>query len=111
MYQEMPGPDMEQHTVVNSDRKLIRFRSKQHNLVSIVFVHAVMDPETAAGETPQHCANDIVRAMLCDDYEVIPLRYVLVVWLRVTWPWLYFYLMERRAEKLAPRYRNTTQSI
>lgn len=70
-----------------------------------------MDPETAAGETPQKCAGDIVRAMLCEDNELIPFRYVLVVWLRVTCPWLYFYLMEKRAEKLAPRYRNNTQTI
>lgn len=70
-----------------------------------------MDPETAAGETPQHCANGIVRAMLWGDNEVIPFRYVLVVWLRVTWPRLYFWMLERRAEKLAPRYRSTTQLL
>lgn len=70
-----------------------------------------MDPETAAGETPQKCAGDIVRAMLCGDNELIPFRFVVVVWLRVTWPWLYFHLMKRRAEKLAPRYRSTIQSI
>lgn len=70
-----------------------------------------MDPETAAGETPQQCASGIVRGMLCDNNELIPFRYVLMVWLRVTLPGLYFALMERRAEKLAPRYRNTTQSI
>lgn len=70
-----------------------------------------MDPETAAGETPQKCAGDIVRAMLCGDNELIPFRFVAVIWLRVTWPWLYFHLMERRAEKLASRYRSTIQSI
>lgn len=105
----MHWPDMEQHTVVNSNRKTL-FRPLMWD--SFLFcVATVMDPETAAGETPQQCANGIVRGMLCDDNELIPFRYVLVVWLRVTLPWLYFALMERRAEKLAPRYRNTTQSI
>lgn len=69
-----------------------------------------MDPETAAGNSPQNCAANIVKGLLGGDREQIPFFYLLVIWIRVTWPWLYFRIMEIRAIKQASRYRNT-QSI
>lgn len=66
-----------------------------------------MDPETAAGEPPEKCAKNIIRAMLRGDNELTPFKYLFAIWLRVTCPWLFFRAMEIRAKNLAPRYRNT----
>lgn len=65
-----------------------------------------MDPETESGETPQVYAEKLVNAILCGDKDLIAFPYLIVQWIRVTCPWLYFYLMERRADRLAARYRN-----
>lgn len=65
-----------------------------------------MDPETAAGETPEHCAEGILIALLKGDNDITPVQYLIIKWIRVTFPSLYFFIMERRAKNLAPRYRN-----
>lgn len=67
-----------------------------------------MDPETAGGQKPQECAQDIVRAVLRGDKEIIPLKYIPVLWLRVIIPTVYFEAMKQRAHKLVARY-NATQ--
>lgn len=66
-----------------------------------------MDPETAAGESPEHCAKDIFKAILAEENELFPIQYALVAWLRSTLPPIYFYIMERRARQLQSRYRST----
>lgn len=66
-----------------------------------------MDPETESGETPEEYAKKVMLAILRDDKDLTPFPYVIVQWIRVTFPWLYYYLMERRADRLASRYRNT----
>lgn len=70
-----------------------------------------MDPETESGETPQQYANKVFEAILRGDYELTPFPYGLVHWMRVTFPWLYYALMVRRAERLAPRYRSQYQTV
>lgn len=72
-----------------------------------LFLVAAMDPETESGETPKQYAVKVVNAILRGDKDLTPFPYVIVHWLRVTFPWLYYYLMERRADRLAARYRNT----
>lgn len=69
-----------------------------------------MDPETAAGQQPQECANDILRAMLRGDNEIIPFKFLPVVWLRAILPSIYFRAMNRRARQLAARH-NVTQTV
>lgn len=66
-----------------------------------------MDPETESGETPNQYAAKVVNAILRGQKDLTPFPYIIVQWLRVTFPWLYYYLMERRADRLATRYRNT----
>lgn len=66
-----------------------------------------MDPETEAGEQPKEYAYKLVNAILSGDKELTPFPYSIVHWIRVTFPWLYYYLMARRADRLATRYRNT----
>lgn len=70
-----------------------------------------MDPETASGETPPQYANKVFEAILRGDYELTPFPYPLIVWLRVTFPWLYNFLMIRRADRLASRYRSNFQHV
>lgn len=66
-----------------------------------------MDPETEAGESPDKYATKLVNAILAGDKDLTPFPYSIVHWLRVTFPTLFYYLMERRADRLAARYRNT----
>lgn len=77
---------------------------KYNNIVFLLFL--VMDPETAAGETAEHCAESILVAMLKGDNDITSFQYLIVKWIRVTFPSLFYFIMERRAKKLAPRYRN-----
>lgn len=63
-----------------------------------------MDPETAAGQPPQECAIEILRAMLRGDNEIIPYKFLPVVWLRAIAPSLYFAALNRRAASLADRH-------
>lgn len=69
-----------------------------------------MDPETAAGQRPQECANDILRATLRGDNENMPIKYLPAVWLRALLPSIYFAALNRRAIKLATRH-NVTQTV
>lgn len=59
-----------------------------------------MDPETAGGEKPEEYAYDVVRAILRKDKEVIPWKFVPVVWLRAIFPSVYFQAMKQRYQKL-----------
>lgn len=69
-----------------------------------------MDSETAAGQRPQECANEILRAVLRGDSEIMPMKYLPAVWLRAILPNIYFAAMNRRAIKLAKR-NNVTQTV
>lgn len=69
-----------------------------------------MDPETAAGQRPQECANEILRATLRGDNENMPIKYLPAVWLRALLPSIYFAALNRRAIKLATRH-NVTQTV
>lgn len=66
-----------------------------------------MDPETAAGQTPQEYAYEALRAILREDKEVIPIKFVPVIWLRAFCPSIYFQVMKQRAQKLASRHHIT----
>lgn len=69
-----------------------------------------MDPETAAGQKPQEYAYHAVRAILRQDKEIIPLKFIPVIWLRALFPSIYFQVMKQRAYKLAARH-NVTQIV
>lgn len=69
-----------------------------------------MDPETAGGQKPEECAQDILRGVLRGDKEIIPLKYIPVLWLRVIIPTVYFEAMKQRAQKLAARHNVLQQS-
>lgn len=83
-----------------------------HSLSCLSFAHFLeMDPETAAGETAPQYAGKVFEAILRGDYELTPFPYNIIVWLRVTFPWMYYYLMIRRADRLASRYRGNYQTV
>lgn len=69
-----------------------------------------MDPETAAGQKPDEYAYQVLRAILREDKEMIPLKFVPVLWLRACCPSIYFQAMKQRAQKLAARH-NVTQIV
>lgn len=73
-------------------------------------VFAVMDPETAAGQKPNEYTYDAVRAILRADKEIIPLKFIPVIWLRALCPSIYFQVMKQRAHKLAARH-NVAQTV
>lgn len=69
-----------------------------------------MDPETEAGQRPQECAKQILRAKLRGDNEIMPIKYLPAVWIRALLPSIYFAALNRRAIKLASRH-NVTQTV
>lgn len=87
-------------------RYLLRIPHLSPHFNSILSL-TVMDPETAAGESPEKCASEIFKSILAEDNESLPIQYALIAWLRVSVPPLFFYIMERRAKDLASRYRST----
>lgn len=79
-----------------------------------MYRNVVMDPETAAGQKPAECADDIVKAVLRGDKEIIPIKYIPVIWLRAILPTFYFEAMKQRAQKLATTHHarsNVTQTV
>lgn len=79
-------------------------------ILSVLFLPLVMDPETAGGQKPQEYAYETVRAILREDKEMIPLKFIPVIWLRALCPTIYFQAMKQRAQKLAARH-NVTQIV
>lgn len=69
-----------------------------------------MDPETAAGQKPDEYAYEAVKAILRGDQEMIPLKFIPVIWVRVFCPSIYFQAIKQRAQKLAARH-NVTQIV
>lgn len=59
--------------------------------------------EIETGQKPQDCANDIFRAVLRGDNEIIPLKYLSGAWLRNFFPSVYFWFMELQARALEAR--------
>lgn len=59
--------------------------------------------EIETGQKPDDCANDIFRAVLRGDKEIVPIKYAGVVWLRTLIPSVYFRIMEGRARRFQER--------
>lgn len=55
------------------------------------------------GQKPKDCANDIFRALLRGDNEVLPLKYIGGIWIRSLLPSLFFRLMNKRARTFEAR--------
>lgn len=72
-----------------------------------------MDPETASGQKPDEFAYKVVRAILRQDKEMIPWKFIPVLWLRAICPSIYFQAMKQRAQKLAETHHrhNITQIV
>lgn len=70
-----------------------------------------MDPETASGQKPDEYASEMFRAILREDKEIIPLKFIPVLWLRAMCPSIYFQAMKQRAQKLATRYTQSVQHV
>lgn len=60
------------------------------------------DTSTATGASPERIADDIRRAILSEEKDVTlaPLLPVAVQWLRLLCPWIYFWVMEKRARRM-----------
>lgn len=61
------------------------------------------DTTTASGASPESVAEDIRRAILCEEKDVIlaPILPQAVHWIRFLLPSIYFWVMEKRARKMA----------
>ncbi|XP_075969589.1 dehydrogenase/reductase SDR family protein 7-like isoform X2 [Anticarsia gemmatalis] len=61
--------------------------------------HGAMDPSTAAGFTPEYAANKIVDAIVSKQKELVVSQFVpkLGIYIRHSFPSLYFWIMARRA--------------
>lgn len=66
------------------------------------------DPATATGVSPERASEDILKAVLSDEKDVIlaPLYIKVVSMMRVLVPSLYFWVMQKRAVKLASAHEN-----
>uniref|UniRef100_A0A182QAV2 Dehydrogenase/reductase SDR family protein 7-like n=1 Tax=Anopheles farauti TaxID=69004 RepID=A0A182QAV2_9DIPT len=62
-----------------------------------------MDAATAGGASADDTATSILKAIARDDKDVImaPIAPRTAYWLRHLMPWLYFWIMKKRAEKLS----------
>jgi len=65
--------------------------------------YGVSNREIDSGQKPDDCANDIYRAILRGDNEIVPLKYAGVVCLRNVLPSIYFRIMEGRARVFEER--------
>lgn len=77
----------------------------------LFFCFAVTDPETAQGQKPQEYAYHTVRAILREDKEIVPWKFVPVILLRSIFPSIYFQAMKQRAQKIATQRLNATQTV
>lgn len=116
MFRGMHWSAMDQRTIVSLTSYLIADHvdsTQIHSTSSLIFSSPLseMDPETASGETAPQYAGKVFEAILRGDYDLTPFPYTIIVWLRVTFPWFYYYLMIRRADRLASRYRSNYQSV
>lgn len=86
--------------------KLSIFLSKK-SYFSINFelflLFSVTDATTASGASPESVADDIRKAILSDKRDVIlaPILPQAVHWIRFLLPSIYFWVMEKRARKMA----------
>lgn len=64
---------------------------------------AVTDTTTANGASPENIADDIRKAILSEEQDVIlaPILPQAVHWIRFLAPSIYFWVMEKRARKMA----------
>lgn len=60
------------------------------------------DTTTASGANPEHIADDIRKAILGEEKDIIlaPILPIAVQWLRLLCPPLYFWVMEKRARRM-----------
>lgn len=65
--------------------------------------HGITDSETASGMSPEKVSEDILKAVLMQEKDVViaPLFLRLVTKLRHFLPEVYFWAMQKRAKKLA----------
>lgn len=66
------------------------------------FSTIVTDSTTATGASPERIADDIRKAILSEEQDVVlaPLLPIAVQWLRLLCPSLYFWVMEKRARRM-----------
>lgn len=69
----------------------------------IPILNSVTDATTASGASPESVADDIRKAILRDEKDVIlaPFLPQAVQWIRFLFPSIYFWVMEKRARKMA----------
>lgn len=67
--------------------------------------YGVLDPATASGSDPYKISHKILKAVLNDEKDVIiaPLAPKFAYWLRFISPSLYFWIMAKRAQKVAKK--------
>lgn len=60
------------------------------------------DATTASGASPESIADEIRKAILSEEKDVIlaPILPIAVQWLRLLCPSLYFWVMEKRARRM-----------
>lgn len=65
--------------------------------------YGVTDQTTAAGASPESVSEDILKAVLMNDKDIVlaPLHIRAVTYLRLLLPSVYFWVMQHRAGKLA----------
>ncbi|KAI5637994.1 short chain dehydrogenase domain-containing protein [Phthorimaea operculella] len=63
--------------------------------------HGVMDPSTAAGFSPEYCAQQILDSVVLKQREIVVSQFTpkLAIFLRHAAPSIYFWIMARRANK------------
>lgn len=77
-------------------------------ILNIFFYFPVTDPATATGVSPERASEDILKAVLADEKDVVlaPLYIKAVSVMRVLVPSAYFWVMQKRALKLATAHEN-----
>lgn len=68
----------------------------------ILNIPTVTDVTTATGASPERVADEIRKAILSEEKDVVlaPILPIAVQWLRLLCPSLYFWVMEKRARRM-----------
>ncbi|KAG4077448.1 hypothetical protein HA402_002875 [Bradysia odoriphaga] len=67
--------------------------------------YGVSTPAIENGQKPDDCANDIFRAVLRGDKEIVPMKFISIVWIRSLFPSIYFNIMYGRARAFEARHK------
>lgn len=89
--------------ILIKDAKLSCFSTYLIILVILIFFSIVMDKTTESGYQPKYVAECILKSVLKQKKEIIiaPLVPKCAIILRTLFPSLYFWIMQKRARKLA----------